>query len=354
MAELLKPTDTLAQGYPKINAAIEQAEQAFTTADNAMDTANSSIAVSNQALANSQSTQEQLNQVVIEGDSSIEAAQARVNADNTITYDTLKERLDAEHQEVSSQLAQNTQKLNGLSIYANKNVSRIVGHRGLNTLAPENTLPSYELAGQCGVKYFECDASVTSDGVVVLMHDETIDRMTNGTGNILDITYATLQSYVVDAGSNILKYPNLKIPTLAEYLNVCRKYNAVPVIDIKSTRVSDIINVIRNSGFETNCHVICSASNLEETRQLSPVISIWYWVKSLTDAEITNGGTNKVSVMASTKTQANSDIVQKCHFNGMGVVLDVIYNYNDVLTYTAMGVDFLTCESTAIGGAINV
>ena len=105
MAELIKPTDTLAQGYPKINVAIEQAEQAFTTADNAMDTANSSIAVSNQALANSQSTQEQLNQIVIDGDSSVEAAQARVNADNTITYDTLKERLDAEHQEVSSQLA---------------------------------------------------------------------------------------------------------------------------------------------------------------------------------------------------------------------------------------------------------
>ena len=105
MAELLKPTDTLAQGYPKINVAIEQAEQAFTTADNAMDTANSSIAVSNQALANSQSTQEQLNQIVIDGDSSVEAAQARVNADNTITYDTLKKRLDAEHQELSSQLA---------------------------------------------------------------------------------------------------------------------------------------------------------------------------------------------------------------------------------------------------------
>lgn len=105
MANLLKPTDTLAQGYPKINAAILQAEQSLITADNAMDTANSSIAVSNQALSNSQSTQEQLNQIVIDGDSSVEAAQARVNADNTVTYDTLKERLDAEYQEVSSRLA---------------------------------------------------------------------------------------------------------------------------------------------------------------------------------------------------------------------------------------------------------
>lgn len=105
MANLLKPTDALEQGYPKINAAIGQAEQSLIISDNAMDTANSSITVSNQALANSQSTQEQLNQIVIDGDSSVEAAQARVNADNSVTYDTLKERLDAEHQEVNSHLA---------------------------------------------------------------------------------------------------------------------------------------------------------------------------------------------------------------------------------------------------------
>ncbi len=106
MLELIKPTDTLAEGYPKINAAIQKADQAFVVADNAVDTANNALAVANQSLANSQSTQEQLNQIVIDGDSSVEAAQARVNADNTKTYDTLKERLDSEYVELSSQLAE--------------------------------------------------------------------------------------------------------------------------------------------------------------------------------------------------------------------------------------------------------
>lgn len=105
MLELIKPTDTLAEGYPKINVAIQKADQAFVVADNAVDTANNALAVANQSLANSQSTQEQLNQIVIDGDSSVEAAQARVNADNTKTYDTLKERLDSEYTELKSQLA---------------------------------------------------------------------------------------------------------------------------------------------------------------------------------------------------------------------------------------------------------
>lgn len=110
MLELIKPTDTLAEGYPKINAAIQKADQAFVVADNAVDTANNALAVANQSLANSQSVQEQLNQVVINGDSSVEAAQARVNADNTVTYDTLKERLDTEYIELSTELANKADK----------------------------------------------------------------------------------------------------------------------------------------------------------------------------------------------------------------------------------------------------
>ena len=106
MANYLNADDSLATGYPKINAAIGQAEQSSINSDNAIDTANSAVSVANQALSNSQSTQEQLNQIVVAGDSSVEAAQARINSDGSVTYATLKERLDTEHTEHSSQLAE--------------------------------------------------------------------------------------------------------------------------------------------------------------------------------------------------------------------------------------------------------
>ncbi len=96
MAELIKTTDSLNDGRKKLNDAITDSNAALSTANTAKQTANL-------AKAESESTQTQLDTIVIEGDSSVEAAQARVNNSGT-AFPTLKQRLDAEHQEVTAQL----------------------------------------------------------------------------------------------------------------------------------------------------------------------------------------------------------------------------------------------------------
>ncbi len=98
MAELIKTTDSLNDGRKKLNDAITDSNAALSTANTAKQTANL-------AKAESESTQTQLDTIVIEGDSSVEAAQARVNNSGT-AFPTLKQRLDAEHQEVTAQLQQ--------------------------------------------------------------------------------------------------------------------------------------------------------------------------------------------------------------------------------------------------------
>lgn len=91
-------TDTLRTAYPKLNQAIDKANKADKDSAEALSTANT-------ALANSENTQTQLDTIVIEGDSSVEAAQARVSSTGT-TYTTLKERLDQEHGKITADLAQ--------------------------------------------------------------------------------------------------------------------------------------------------------------------------------------------------------------------------------------------------------
>ena len=98
MAELIKTTDSLNDGRKKLNDAITDSNAALITANTAKQTAIL-------AKAESESTQTQLDTIVIEGDSSVEAAQARVNNSGT-AFPTLKQRLDAEHQEVTAQLQQ--------------------------------------------------------------------------------------------------------------------------------------------------------------------------------------------------------------------------------------------------------
>lgn len=112
---------------------------------------------------------------------------------------------------------------------------RAVAHRGYSAEAPENTLPSFELAGQNGFYGAECDTQRTADGVWVIMHDETVDRTTDGTGYIRELTYEQILGFNIDAGSNAENYPGLKVPALTEYLEVCARYDLVPVIEIKST-----------------------------------------------------------------------------------------------------------------------
>lgn len=95
MAELILATDTLNQGRIKINESINQSEQALNNSSEAINKSSLALLKSNEALSNSQDTQNQLDAIVIDGDSSVEAAQARVNSDGK-TFTTLKNRLDYE------------------------------------------------------------------------------------------------------------------------------------------------------------------------------------------------------------------------------------------------------------------
>jgi glycerophosphoryl diester phosphodiesterase len=92
---------------------------------------------------------------------------------------------------------------------------RIIGHRGACGYAPENTLESIRTAADLGIKWVELDVKLTKDGVPVIFHDETLDRTTNGHGNVAETFYADLQN--LEAGSWYSDgFAGIKIPTLEE------------------------------------------------------------------------------------------------------------------------------------------
>ena len=126
-----------------------------------------------------------------------------------------------------------------LSVYSSYKIPtgsvRMTAHRGYSAVAPENTLPAFRLAGEYGFWGAECDTSPTVDGVWVIMHDNTVDRMTDGTGRVNELTYAEIQAMTVDAGNNVDQYPETKVPTLTEYLDVCKEFDMHPVIEIKDS-----------------------------------------------------------------------------------------------------------------------
>lgn len=104
---------------------------------------------------------------------------------------------------------------------APKGAIQVIGHRGAAAYAPENTLASFQLAQEMGADWFELDVHLTEDGQVLVIHDEKVDRTTNGHGNVRDMTLAELRT--LDAGSKKdPKYAGEKLPTLAEALDLAK------------------------------------------------------------------------------------------------------------------------------------
>lgn len=125
-----------------------------------------------------------------------------------------------------------------------------VNHRGYNDVAPENTLPAFILSKKCGFNYVETDISFTSDGIPVLLHDATINRTSNGTGAVSSYTYEQLLEF--DFGSwKSSEYTGTKIPTLEEFLILCRNLGLHAYLEIKPIADNNVETYI------TNCVKLC-------------------------------------------------------------------------------------------------
>ena len=94
----------------------------------------------------------------------------------------------------------------------------ILAHRGASACAPENTLAAVRYAAEAGARWIETDVRLTADGGLVMIHDETLDRTTNGRGYVS--THRLEEIRALDAGGWFdADYQGLRVPTLAEFLD---------------------------------------------------------------------------------------------------------------------------------------
>lgn len=102
--------------------------------------------------------------------------------------------------------------------FATEELPIIIAHRGASGYAPEHTYPAYNKVIEMGADYLEIDLRMTKDGKLVSMHDSTVDRTTNGHGEVKDLTLAEIKTF--DAGKWFnQKYSSEKVLTLEEILS---------------------------------------------------------------------------------------------------------------------------------------
>lgn len=116
---------------------------------------------------------------------------------------------------------------------AAKTVRQIVAHRGSSADRPECTMAAFHRAIESGATAFEIDVRTTKDGRLIILHDTTVDRTTNGKGKVNDLTLEEIKQ--LDAGSWFdAKYKNERIPTLREVL-VGTKGEIDVLLDLKES-----------------------------------------------------------------------------------------------------------------------
>jgi len=149
----------------------------------------------------------------------------------------------------------------------------LVAHRGLAPGLPENTMAAFENVIARGVGVIEIDLRGTADGAVVVMHDETVDRTTDGTGDVTTLTLAEIKA--LDAGIYAGDaFAGQRVPTYEEVLQLAQQHGVMLLLDIKLSETLDREQIVRlTEQYEAVLNVIVGVRSLEdlaEFRALNP------------------------------------------------------------------------------------
>jgi glycerophosphoryl diester phosphodiesterase len=226
-----------------------------------------------------------------------------------------------------------------------------VAHRGWSSIAPENTLASYRLAIESGAELAECDVMLSSDGVPVLMHDDTVDRTTNGTGLVSSYTAAALAQ--LDAGAwKGEEWRGEGIPTLEAALRlVAGKLRFV--IEIKEAAAApQVLQAIRNAHAEPDELMIFSfaldaVATIARAEPMLP--TTWLIDEVPLDPEgrrrvLRKALSARVSAVGVSYRKAYPALIRAAHERGLLVFTWTVNDPKDMRRMIEMGVDAIISD----------
>ncbi len=146
----------------------------------------------------------------------------------------------------------------------------VAAHRGGASAAPENTLAAIRKSIALGADYVEVDVRTTADGVLALMHDRTVDRTTDGTGEVAKLSWSEMSRLNANASG---RGGRQRIPTFEEAARLCRSRTGL-YIDHKAASPSAVIAALDKAAFAGKAVVYGTPETLAEYRRIRPKLAI--------------------------------------------------------------------------------
>ncbi|MBO5420698.1 MAG: hypothetical protein J6A67_01990 [Clostridia bacterium] len=225
----------------------------------------------------------------------------------------------------------------------------LTAHRGVNALAPENSLPSFEEAVNNGYYSAECDIQLTKDNKWVVIHNAEVDDRFCQFGKIADLTLEELKTFSYCWGPNLWKYKDSRIPTLEEYLDVFVGTDTRPQIEIgieNYDMLDTIVEAINERDLDDQAIILTyNLKQLAAIHELDPDIELWYMVDKMTPEAVAEAKALGENVWLSTGYENNTEedikyaLSQNINFN-----MFTINNIEDARALYDMGVRYMETD----------
>ena len=227
---------------------------------------------------------------------------------------------------------------------------RMVAHRGLSGIERENTCPAFIAAANRSYWGIETDIHPTADGRFVVIHDETPERVSDGawTLNVEESTTEQLQQVLLPDKDGTVRRPDIRLPFLEDYIDICKKYGKVAVLELKNQfSREDIVKVVEllkeMEYLEHTVFISFKWFNCQTLRELLPEHKIQYLIGK---AGITEETLQKLidcrMDLDIRGDMLNKHAVDRLHEAGLEVNVWTIDNPEHAAMLKTMGVDYIT------------
>lgn len=243
---------------------------------------------------------------------------------------------------------------------------KVIGHRGARAVSPQNTLPSFEVALRLKIPMIELDTELTSDGRVVIFHDDKVDQITRGqsSGSVNSFSFKQLRALNVHDGFGDGKF--YQVPTLEEVLDLVDKHKNAQNgrtrvnIELKGAStagpVAKIVKQYLANSWEPNDFIISSFRHdeLEKFKKLIPQIAVAVLLdkeqwQELGGPEAAVGRARTLDGVAINpdKDFTSLELVKTAHSHGLEVNVYTVNEAEDIIRMAEIGVDGIFTDDPA-------
>lgn len=222
---------------------------------------------------------------------------------------------------------------------------KIWAHRGASGRAPENTMPAFELAWLLGADGIELDVQLTKDGIPVVIHDETVDRVSDGSGPVRNFTLEELRR--LNVNKNFPAYGKVGIPTLEEVYAFIKTTDMTVNLELKNSVIfyerleEKVLALAEKMGISDR--MIYSSFNhysMRRIKELSPQARVAFlYTDGILDIWEYAGKYGAYAVHPHMKNTEYPDMVRKCHREGILVNVWTVNEPEDIKRMKELGVD---------------